>query len=87
MTQMNEVEIVKQNYDENPQKEWDRLDGFRYEFEITKAMFIKYLKPCKVLDIGGGAGSGTWKCIGGTTSWHLQEHQGRECRLSEVMVK
>ncbi len=53
---MNEVEIVKQNYDENPQKEWDRLDGFRYEFEITKAMFNKYLKPCKVLDIGGGAG-------------------------------
>ena len=51
---MNEIEIVKKNYDENPQKEWDRLDGFRYEFEITKAMFIKYLKPCKVLDIGGG---------------------------------
>ena len=53
---MNEVEIVKQSYEENPQNEWDRLDGFRYEFEITKSMFNKYLSPCKVLDIGGGAG-------------------------------
>lgn len=53
---MDEVEIVKKNYDENSQCEWDRLDGFHFEFEITKHMLNKHMKKGSVLDIGGGPG-------------------------------
>lgn len=31
-----EVAIVKRNYDENAGKEWERLAGFSFEFEIAK---------------------------------------------------
>lgn len=31
-----DVEIVKENYNENAQSEWERLEGFHFEFEITK---------------------------------------------------
>lgn len=51
-----EVDIVKQNYDDSPLNEWNRLEGFHYEFEITKFMLNKYLKKGKILDIGGGVG-------------------------------
>ena len=53
---MNEVEIVKTHYDSDPLREWNRLEGFHYEFEITKHMLNKYLKKGTVLDIGGGTG-------------------------------
>ena len=47
---------IKQYYDSNPQKEWNRLEGFHFEFEITKFYLKKYLKGKTVLDIGGGPG-------------------------------
>lgn len=53
---MDEVKIVKKNYDDNPEREWDRLEGFHFEFEITKHFLDKYLKGKTVLDIGGGPG-------------------------------
>ncbi len=53
---MDEVAIVKKSYDENSQAEWERLDGFHFEFEITKTFLNKYLKGKTVLDIGGGPG-------------------------------
>lgn len=51
-----DVEIVKENYNENAQSEWERLEGFHFEFEITKHYLKKYLQGKTVLDIGGGPG-------------------------------
>ena len=56
VTALSEVEIVKKAYDNNPAQEWQRLEGFRFEFEITRHMMHRYLKKGKVLDIGGGPG-------------------------------
>lgn len=53
---MDETLVVKKNYDDDPMREWNRLEGFRFEFEITKHMMGKHLKSGKVLDIGGGPG-------------------------------
>lgn len=53
---MDESIIVKKNYDDNFEIEWNRLEGFHFEFEITKHMLKKYMKKGKVLDIGGGPG-------------------------------
>ena len=53
---MDEVQNVKKYYDDNPLGEWNRLEGFHYEFEITKYMLNKYLKKGSILDIGGGTG-------------------------------
>jgi len=53
---MDEVKIVKDFYDENPEVEWNRLQGFHFEFEITKVMLQRHMKPGKVLDIGGASG-------------------------------
>lgn len=53
---MDEAAIVKKSYDESPEKEWSRLEGFRFEFEITKRKMQKYLQKGSVLDIGGGPG-------------------------------
>lgn len=53
---MDETIIVKKSYDDNSQREWDRLDGFHFEFEITKHFLNKYLEGKTVLDIGGGPG-------------------------------
>lgn len=53
---MNEIEIVKKHYDDSPLMEWLRLEGFHFEFEITKRMLAKHLKRGSVLDIGGGPG-------------------------------
>lgn len=52
-----EIKNVKEFYDNNPEMEWNRLDGFSFEFEITKFMMNKYIKKGdKILDIGGGPG-------------------------------
>jgi len=53
---MSEVDIVEKFYDNNTEMEWNRLNNFKYEFEITKIMMKKYMNKGKVLDIGGGPG-------------------------------
>lgn len=53
----NETNIVKQFYDENAQKEWERLERHPFEFILTLSMLERYIKPGnRVLDIGGGPG-------------------------------
>ena len=54
--EIDEAIITKEYYDSHPQKEWNRLEGFHFEFEITKFYLNKYLKGKTVLDIGGGPG-------------------------------
>ena len=39
----NDTEIVKENYNKNAQLEWERLEGFHFEFEIAKHYLKKYL--------------------------------------------
>ncbi len=53
---MDEAILVKENYDKNSLNEWERLEGFHFEWEITIKMMAKYLKKGTVLDIGGGPG-------------------------------
>lgn len=53
---MEDARIVQAYYDENAQKEWERIDG-RPEFLITKRFLDRYIRPGQsVLDIGGGPG-------------------------------
>lgn len=52
----NDVEIVRENYNKNAQSEWERLEGFHFEFEITKHYLKKYLQGKTVLDIVDGSG-------------------------------
>ena len=48
---------VRQYYDENAVKEWERFDRHPFEFILTTWMMDKYVKPGdRVLDIGGGPG-------------------------------
>ncbi|MDO4573240.1 MAG: class I SAM-dependent methyltransferase [Clostridia bacterium] len=52
-----ESRIVQSYYDAGAELEWERLEGFSFEFEITRRMMAKYMRPCgRVLDIGGGPG-------------------------------
>ncbi|MCU6734667.1 class I SAM-dependent methyltransferase [Diplocloster agilis] len=53
---IDENAIVKNYYDGNPELEWERLNGFHFEFEITRQMLHRHLKKGSVLDIGGGPG-------------------------------
>lgn len=54
---MHESETVKSYYDNAPEAEWKRLEGFRFEFEITSRMMARFVKPgARILDIGGGPG-------------------------------
>jgi SAM-dependent methyltransferase len=49
--------IVRAHYDADPQKEWDRLAGGKFEFKIATHYMERYIKPGdSVLDIGGGPG-------------------------------
>ncbi|MCL2698584.1 MAG: class I SAM-dependent methyltransferase [Oscillospiraceae bacterium] len=49
--------IVKAHYDADPQKEWDRLAGGKFEFRLALHFMEQYIKPGdSVLDIGGGPG-------------------------------
>jgi SAM-dependent methyltransferase len=49
--------IVKAHYDADPQKEWERLAGGKFEFRIATHYLEKYINPGdSVLDIGGGPG-------------------------------
>lgn len=53
-----EMEIIREHYNSNPRKEWDRLKVFHpYEKYITLRMMERYIKPnSTILDIGGGPG-------------------------------
>ncbi len=53
-----EMDIVRDHYDVNPLKEWNRLQKFHpYEKYITVRMMDRYIKPnSTILDIGGGPG-------------------------------
>lgn len=53
-----QTEAVREHYEENPQKEWDRLKKRHpYEKYITVNMMDRYIRPgSKILDIGGGPG-------------------------------
>ena len=33
--EIDEAIITKEYYDSHPQKEWNKLEGFHFEFEIT----------------------------------------------------
>ncbi len=51
------VHIVREHYDSDVQKEWDRLEVHPFEFIITTRMMDRYIKPGdRILDIGGGPG-------------------------------
>lgn len=51
------AETVKAYYDENAQREWERLERHPFEMPLTLYMMEKYIKPGdRVLDIGGGPG-------------------------------
>ena len=51
------LEQIKQYYDEDSLREWDRLERHPFEFPLTTYMMEKYIKPGDtVLDIGGGPG-------------------------------
>jgi S-adenosylmethionine-dependent methyltransferase len=51
------IDIVKEYYNENAEKEWGRLSNHAFEFEITTHMMNKFIKPGDtILDIGGGPG-------------------------------
>lgn len=52
-----DIQTVKDYYDENAQMEWERLEQHPFEFIFTRHMLEKYIRPGdRVLDIGGGPG-------------------------------
>ena len=53
-----ETEAIREYYNANPQKEWDRLQKrFPYEKYITTRMMDRYIRTGDtILDIGGGPG-------------------------------
>ncbi len=54
---MDNLENVRQFYDESVNDEWERLDRHKVEFELSKRFMNRYIKPNdKVLDLGGGPG-------------------------------
>jgi len=51
------IDVVKKYYNENAEKEWERLATHTFEFSITKHMMDQHIKPGDtILDIGGGPG-------------------------------
>lgn len=54
---MSRADIVRDFYNQNPQIEWNRLEGGKPEFEITMRHLKENLEPnSKILDVGGGPG-------------------------------
>lgn len=48
---------VQKYYDENTEKEWQRLERHPFEMPLTLYMMEKYIRPGdRVLDVGGGPG-------------------------------
>lgn len=53
----NDIEIVKDFYDQNPELEWNRLEKYPFEFFIARHFIERYITSGQqVLDIGGGPG-------------------------------
>jgi len=52
------VSQVEDYYDQNPEREWTRLQRHRTEFAVTMRALQEYLPrpPASILDIGGGPG-------------------------------
>jgi ubiquinone/menaquinone biosynthesis C-methylase UbiE len=52
------VSNVENYYDQNAQEEWDRLERYRIEFQVTMRALTEFLPPvpAKLIDIGGGPG-------------------------------
>lgn len=56
MQEKENTEVIKENYDQDPEAEWRRTDN-TIEFCITARMLERMISPGeKVLDIGGGPG-------------------------------
>ncbi len=54
---MDNVDIVRQYYDDNVQDEWNRLERHIAEFGITRRVLAQHIRPGdRVLDMGGGPG-------------------------------
>jgi 2-polyprenyl-3-methyl-5-hydroxy-6-metoxy-1,4-benzoquinol methylase len=56
-------DYVAQYYDQQAQREWERMERHRTEFAVTLRILKKHLPPCtpgisplRVLDCGGGPG-------------------------------
>jgi S-adenosylmethionine-dependent methyltransferase len=49
---------VEDFYDQNAQQEWDRLDRYKIEFQMTMRALTEFmpLAPAKLIDIGSGPG-------------------------------
>jgi S-adenosylmethionine-dependent methyltransferase len=48
---------VKTHYDSDPEKEWNRLDKYKIEFQVTLRHLYTNLKPnSTILDVSGGPG-------------------------------
>ena len=55
---------IKNHYDKNPEREWERLDVYGIEFPVTLYYLDKYIKPeSKILDIGGGPGRYSFELV------------------------
>jgi len=51
------IDTIQTYYDQNVQREWDRMDEHPIEFLLTKHQLDQYIKPGQtVLDLGGGPG-------------------------------
>lgn len=52
------VQYIKNAYDQNPEREWERMDRHRTEFAVTLRALEEHLPPppARVLDCGGGPG-------------------------------
>ncbi|MBB6480412.1 class I SAM-dependent methyltransferase [Spirochaeta isovalerica] len=51
------VERIRQYYNNDVQREWDRHERHRFEFPVTMHFLERFLKPgSRILDIGGGPG-------------------------------
>ena len=51
-------ELIERYYDEQVQREWERMERHRTEFAVTMRALVEYLPPApaRVLDCGGGPG-------------------------------
>ena len=58
MIKQEKTEEIREHYNSDPKKEWDRLQKrYPHEKYITTRMMDRYIKPGdKILDIGGGPG-------------------------------
>lgn len=57
MSEKDDKQIIRDYYNTNPFREWERLLRHPSEFYVTTRMMDRYIQPGqKVLDIGGGPG-------------------------------